>query len=82
MNPIKFKEYNKIYSKNQPPYIPLPAYEDDMQGGRIIHCWQLGWRERFKLFITGKLWVYVLNFKQKPQPIKPMVDNPFSEKKK
>lgn len=28
----------------------------------------------------GKLWINVLNFKQKIQPIKPMVDNPFLTK--
>lgn len=80
MNPIKFKEHNKVYSKNQPPYLPLPVYEDDEQGGRVIHCWKLSFKERIKILFTGRLWVHILNFKQKLQPIKPMVDNPFKGK--
>ena len=77
MKPIEFKEQNTVFAKNQPPYLPLPAYQDSEQGGRIFHCWGLSWRERIKVLFTGKLWVNVLTFKQPPQPIKPMVDSPF-----
>ena len=77
MKPINFKESNIIFAKNQPPYIPLPAYQDDIQGGRIFHCWKLTLLERLKILFTGKLWVNVLNFKQPPQPIKLMVNSPF-----
>jgi len=77
MKSIKFKQVNKTYAKNQKQYIPLPVYEDDIQGGRVFHCWKLSFRERFKILFTGKLWINVLNFHQKLQPIKPMVDNPL-----
>lgn len=77
MKPVRFKEQNKVYAKDQRPYLPLPVYEDDEQGGRVFHCWQLSFKERIKLLFTGKLWINVLNFKQKLQPIKPMIDNPF-----
>ena len=77
MKPIRFKEYTTIYAENQPPYIPLPVYEDDKQGGRVFHCWQLTFGERIKMLFTGKLWINILNFGEKLQPIKPMVDNPF-----
>ena len=77
MKPIDFPERNIVFAKNQEPYLPLPAYQDDRQGGRIFHCWQLTFKERIKILWTGILWINVLNFKQPPQPIKPMVDRPF-----
>jgi len=77
MQPIKFKEHNKVYAKNQKEYLPLPVYEDDTNGGRVIHCWRLSIPERLKLLFKGKLWIHVSNFGQKLQPIKPTTDNPF-----
>ncbi len=77
MEPIKFKGYTKIYAEHQEPYLPLPVYADGKQGGRVFHCWQLTWKERFKILFTGKLWINVLHFGNPLQPIKPMVDSPF-----
>lgn len=77
MKPVTFKQHNKVYAKDQEPYLPLPVYEDGKQGGRVFHCWKLGWEERFKILITGTLWINVLNFGKPLQPIKPMVDSPF-----
>jgi len=74
MKPIEFKEQNIIFAKDQKPYLPLPAYQE---GDNIIHCWQLSFKERIKILITGKLWIHILNFKQPPQPIRPMADCPF-----
>ena len=79
MEPISFKQSNVVFAKNQKPYIPLPAYQDDLQGGRIIHCWKLNFVEKIILLFTGKIWIKVLNFHQPPQPIRPMVENPFKE---
>ena len=78
MKPIEFKQQNVVFAKNQPPYLPLPAYQDDIQGGRIFHCWKLSLKERVKIFLTGKLWINILNFKQPPQPILPMINSPFN----
>lgn len=80
MKPIYFKEYNKVYATNQKPYLPLPVYEDVVQGGRTFHCWKLTFKERFKILFTGKLWINILNFGRKLQPIKPMINNPFQGK--
>ena len=77
MKPIKFKEQNVVFAKDQKPYLPLPAYKDNEQGGRIFHCWKLNLLERIKLLWTGRLWINVLTFNNPPQPIKPMVNNPF-----
>jgi len=81
MNPIEFKEQNKVYAKDQKPYLPLPVYEDDVQGGRVFHCWGLTFTERLKILFTGKLWINVLNFGQPLQPIRPMIDCPFEDNK-
>ena len=77
MKAIEFKQQNVVFAKDQKPYLPLPAYQDEIQGGRIFHCWKLNPWERIKILFTGKLWINVLTFKQPPQPIKPMVDSPF-----
>ena len=79
MKPVYFKEANITFAENQPIYRPLPAYIDNEQGGRIFQCWKLSLIERLKLMWTGKLWINVLTFHKPPQPIKPMVDNPFKE---
>lgn len=77
MEPIEFKEQNKVYAKDQPEYLPLPVYEDNEQGGRVFSCWSLSFKERITLLFTGKIWINVLNFKKPLQPIRPMVENPF-----
>ena len=80
MRPIEFKEQNVVFAKDQSPYSPLPAYTNkkDMRGA-IFHCWKMTIGERIKVLLTGKLWISVYTFKQPPQPIRPMVDNPFKE---
>ena len=76
MTPIKFKEHNIVFAKNQPEYLQLPAYHDKV-GGRIFHCWRLTWKEKLKILFTGKLWIKVLTFNNPPQPILPGLDSPF-----
>ena len=79
MKAINFPESNKVYAKDQPEYLPLPVYEDNEQGGRVFHCWQLTLKERIKVLFTGKLWINVLSFNRPLQPILPMVDCPFQK---
>lgn len=79
MKPIHFKQVNKVYAKDQPQYLPLPVYEDELQGGRVFHCWKLNFKERITILFTGRIWINVLNFKKPLQPIKLMVNNPFKE---
>ena len=79
MKPIEFKGQNVVFAKDQKPYLPLPAYQ---QEDIIIHCWRLSLWERLKILLTGKLWIQVRNFKMPPHPIKPMVDSPFATSSK
>jgi hypothetical protein len=69
MNLVEFPEQTVVYAKDQPEYIPLPAYrfKDDREG-RIVCCWRLTWRERLRLLFTGRIWHSILTFNQSLQP--------------
>lgn len=75
MKPIKFKESNFTFAQNQSQYLPLPAWRKD--DGTVISCWQLSWKERFKLFINGRIWLKMLTFNKPLQPQRLSVDCPF-----
>lgn len=76
MLPIEFKEQNVVYAKDQPEYIPLPAYQDETLS---ISCWKMSWKERVKIFFTGKLWLTQLNFGGPLQPQRPSIESPFGD---
>ncbi len=69
MKLIEFPEQTAIIAKNQPEYLPLPAYKfkDDVNG-HIVCCWKLNWQEKIKLLFTGKIWHSILTFNQSLQP--------------
>ena len=77
MKPIKFKEANITFAKDQSEYIPLPAYK--REDGTVISCWQLNWKERFKLLINGRIWLRMLTFNKPLQPQRLDIDSPFRE---
>lgn len=79
MIPIKFPQQTVVWAKDQKPYLPLPAYTDERE---TISCWQLSWKERFKVLITGNIWLRQFNFGTRLQPQSPSVDSPFLEKEK
>lgn len=76
MKPISFPEQTLVFAKDQPEYIPLPAHRSSHLG-RATFCWQLTWRERLKLLVTGKIWHQALTFGQPLQPQLLMVEKPF-----
>ena len=63
-----------VFAKDQPEYLPLPAAVES--NGRVTTRWKLTWRERFKLFFTGDLWLEVLTFNRPLQPVKLSVEEP------
>ena len=77
MNLIEFPEQTVVIAKDQPQYLPLPAYRwpNDPEG-RIACCWQLTWRERFLVLIRGRLWHQVLTFNSALQPQLLTVEKP------
>src|SRR5688572_6890231 len=68
MKPIHFPEVNHTYAKDQPQYQPIPGYREVSEEGPFIFCHKLTWRERFKIFYTGKLWVSFLTFNRPLTP--------------
>lgn len=76
MKPIKFKEVNVEYAKNQDTYKTLPAYKNDSPMGEVVTCWKFTFIERIILLFTGRLWVVVLSFN------KPILPTFMSVKKK
>jgi len=66
MNPVDFPGSNRIYAKDQPEYAPLPAFVD--ANGVAVTCWRATWRERFRIFFTGRVWAGQLTFNNPLQP--------------
>jgi len=80
MKPIAFPEHNCVYAKDQPEYLPLPVHRT--ADGKVISCWELTWRERLRVLVSGKLWWSVLTFNTPLQPQLPSVTSPFAKPKK
>lgn len=60
MKPIKFKEQNCTYAKNQDQYGNLPAFLSN--DGVVVSCWKLSFTERLRLLFRGRLWLGLLSF--------------------
>jgi hypothetical protein len=76
MKPVKFKGSNVVFAENQPEYLPLPAYRS--VNGVVVSCWQMGWKERFKLLVSGRVWLRLLTFNNPIQPQRLYVDCPLN----
>jgi len=61
MKPIEFAEQNIVYAKDQPEYLPLPAYRTP-DGMEATACWGMTWRERIRVLLTGRVYVTLLTF--------------------
>lgn len=68
MKPIKFKEVNVEFAKNQDEYETLPALKLDTNEGEVISCWKLSFFERLKVLITGKVWLSLMSFNKALTP--------------
>lgn len=68
MKLIEFKEQNIVIAKNQPEYLPFPAYSFSDDEGTIVGCWSLSLLERMHVLIFGKIWHSILTFKYPLQP--------------
>lgn len=73
MTPIEFPEQNVVFAKDQPEYLPLPAFRNDSQQGEVISCWKLSFVERLQILFTGKLWICLLSFNKPLTPSRPSV---------
>lgn len=69
MIPKTFKEVNVVFAKDQPEYLPLPAFKSEE--GEVVTCWKLSWRERFRVLFFGELWLSMLTFNKPLTPLFP-----------
>ena len=76
MKPIEFKEQSIVYAKNQPPYLPLPAFHHSDDWKCVTSCWGLSLKERFILLFTGKVWASLPTFGKPLTPLKLSVYKP------
>ncbi len=74
MTPVEFPQQTIVWAKDQPPYLPLPAFTNEKE---TISCWQLTWTERLKVLFFGKLWLRQMNYGARLQPQAPCIDSPF-----
>lgn len=75
MTPIEFKGCNTVYGAGQKEYLPLPAHRGQISG-MVTSCWKLTWRERWRVLVTGRLYLSQLTFGRPLQPQLPAVENP------
>lgn len=80
MKPVKFKGNNCIFAKDQPEYLPLPAYKSKSTEGEVISCWKLTLKERLKVLLKGRIYFSLWTFHKPLQPQRPSVDNPLKLK--
>jgi len=66
MIPLPFVESNVVYAENQDEYLNLPCFRTPE--GELTICWQLTWKERIMILLSGILWQKVLTFNQPLQP--------------
>lgn len=77
MKPIKFSHSNVIYAENQLEYNPLPSHKSE--DGIVTSCWAMTWVERFRAFLTGKIYVQTMTFNDALQPQLVWAKNPLEK---
>ena len=78
MKPINFAGANVVFAKDQPQYLPLPAYiEKGDPEGKVSTVWQLSAEELEKIQENGgKIELCQLTFGKPFQPVKLSVYEP------
>ena len=68
--PAEFEGYRHVtYAENQPEYSPLPGVMLDGAEGILVTCWKLSFWERIKVLLFGKIFLSIITFGRKLQPI-------------
>ncbi len=69
MKSKEFKEVNVKVAEDQPEYITLPAYFNPEEGS-MTFCFELSEDEMNRIKATNEIWIQLLTFGHKMQPIK------------
>lgn len=82
MTPSAFPEANGTLSggpaKNygtEDDVVDLPVHRGN---GQIISCWRLSWADRFRVMLTGRVWLHVLS-RSTHAPVLVASESPFKE---
>lgn len=70
MKPIEFPEQNVVVAKDQPEYIPLPAYVSPGPTAGVTSCWELSPEDLAEVQRTGRVFVTQLTFGGPLQPVR------------
>ncbi len=73
MKPIEFEGQNVVFAKDQPEYIPLPAFRDEK--GNITTVWEFTPEERALIARGENLNINVMTFNQALQPLRPYIED-------
>ena len=71
-------QHEVVFAKDQPQYIPLPAYVDP--NGVVVTRWKFSFKERLNILFRGCIWLELLTFGRPLQPVRLSVDSPTVEK--
>ncbi len=63
------------YAVGQPEYNPLPSHKTPEV--MVTTRWRLTWKERFRVLVSGDLWLFLLTFNLPLQPVKLSVTCPI-----
>lgn len=75
MTPVEFPQQNVVFAKDQPEYLPLPAYKDET--GQVVSFWKLEEGDLEKIKAQGGIYVLQLTFNQPLQPLSLHTVSPF-----
>ena len=56
-----------VFAKDQPEYLPLPAYRSE--DGVVFTRWHMTWRERLRAFWRGDVYLEMHTFNRPLQPV-------------
>ena len=63
-----------VYAKDQPEYMPLPAYRTEE--GIVLSRWHMTWRERVTALLHGDVYLWVHTYGHPLQPVQMQVQMP------
>lgn len=67
MTPKDFEEKNVVFGANQSEYEPLPVCKFD--SGEVVSCWNLSWKELWRVIRKREIWLSVQTFNSPLQPV-------------
>ena len=80
-----FEDLERLLAKDQMEYQPLPVIWCHDDSGNVISRWKLTWRERFRVFFHGEIYIQQLTFWPTPtsgkfQPQLPSAEPPVLQR--